>query len=105
MSPPIELANQADERFMGGNDNYNSFSGDSYFSRLFLGVIGPFFWLFLGWFSAFAGAWGFTPQWQMTREAPVRAEPHPPMVCVKLPKSVLGLFHLFSATKLPLFQD
>jgi hypothetical protein len=25
---------------------------------------------------------------------PVRTEPHPPMVCVKLPKSVLGLFHL-----------
>ena len=47
---------------------------------------------------------------EATREAPVRAEPHPypelrpPMVCVKLPKSVLGLFHLFRATKLPLFR-
>jgi hypothetical protein len=26
------------------NDNYNSISGDSYFSRLFWGVIRPFFW-------------------------------------------------------------
>jgi hypothetical protein len=26
------------------------------------------------------------------------------MVCVKLPKSVLGLFHLFRAMKLPLFR-
>jgi hypothetical protein len=31
-------------------------------------------------------------------------ELRPPMVCVKLPKSVLGLFHLFRATKLPLLR-
>ena len=31
-------------------------------------------------------------------------ELRPPMVCVKLPESVLGLFHLFNATKLPLFR-
>jgi hypothetical protein len=30
------------------NDNYNSFSGDSYFSRLFRVLSAPFFWRFLG---------------------------------------------------------
>src|ERR1700686_3101056 len=34
-----------------------------------------------------------------------RTEPRPPMVCVKLPKSVLVDFHLFRATKLPYFWD
>jgi hypothetical protein len=29
--------------------------------------------------------------------------PYSPMVCVKLPKTVLVLFHLFRATKLPIF--
>jgi hypothetical protein len=29
--------------------------------------------------------------------------PHSPMVYVKLPKTVLVLFHLFRATKLPIF--
>ena len=28
----------------------------------------------------------------------------PPMVCVKLPRSVLVVFHLFRATELPNFQ-
>ena len=42
------------------NDNYNSFSGDSYFSRLFWVLSARFFGVFLGWFSAFAGA-GFRP--------------------------------------------
>jgi hypothetical protein len=32
------------------------------------------------------------------------AIPHSPMVCVKLPKTVLVLFHLFRATKLPIFR-
>jgi hypothetical protein len=32
-------------------------------------------------------------------------ELRPPLVCVKLPKSVLGLFHLFRTTKLPLFRN
>jgi hypothetical protein len=31
-----------------GNDNYYSFSGDSYFSRLFLGCYRPVFWRFVG---------------------------------------------------------
>ena len=31
---------------------------------------------------------------EANRKAPVRTEPHPPMVCVKLPKSVLVDFHL-----------
>ena len=43
-----------------GNDNYHSFSGDSYFSRLFWVLSARFFGVFLGWFSAFAGA-GFRP--------------------------------------------
>src|SRR5580704_4747569 len=30
--------------------------------------------------------------------------PRPPMVCVKLPRSVLVVFHLFRATELPNFQ-
>jgi hypothetical protein len=30
--------------------------------------------------------------------------PHPPMVCVKLPESVLVIFHLFRETKLPNFK-
>jgi hypothetical protein len=47
--------------------------------------------------------WGLTLQGEATRVAPAQAELRPPMVCVKLPKSVLGLFHLFRATKLPLF--
>jgi hypothetical protein len=37
------------------------------------------------------------------RKAPAQPELRPPMVYVKLPKSVLRLFHLFRATKLPLF--
>jgi hypothetical protein len=48
--------------------------------------------------------WGITLSGEATREAPAQAELRPPMVCVKLPKSVLGLFHLFTATKLPLFR-
>jgi hypothetical protein len=40
---------------------------------------------------------------EVNREAPAQAELRPPMVSVKLPKSVLGVFHLFSATKLPFF--
>ena len=43
-----------------GNDNYHSFSGGSYFSRLFWVLSARFFGVFLGWFSAFAGA-GFRP--------------------------------------------
>ena len=36
---------------------------------------------------------------------PIDAErPRPPMVCVKLPRSVLVVFHLFRATELPNFQ-
>jgi hypothetical protein len=38
--------------------------------------------------------WGVTLSGEATREAPAQAELRPPMVCVKLPKSVLGLFHL-----------
>ena len=37
-----------------GNDNYHSFSGGSYFSRLFWVLSARFFGVFLGWFSAFA---------------------------------------------------
>ena len=33
-----------------------------------------------------------------------KERPRPPMVCVKLPRSVLVGFHLFRATKLPKFQ-
>ena len=47
-------------RGLVGNDNYHSFSGDSYFSRLFWVLSARFFGVFLGWFSAFAGA-GFRP--------------------------------------------
>ena len=53
----------------------------------------------------FNDAKGRTHRDRLERLPPARArreEPHPPMVCVKLPKSVLGLFHLFRATKLPL---
>jgi hypothetical protein len=35
----------------------------------------------------------------------VRTEPRPPMVCVKLPRSVLVVFHLVRATELPNFRD
>jgi hypothetical protein len=42
---------------------------------------------------------------EANREAPVRTEPHPPMVSVKLPKSVLVVFHLVRATKLPFFAE
>jgi hypothetical protein len=38
------------------SDNYNSFSGDSYFSRSFWGKSARGFCVFLGSFSAFAGA-------------------------------------------------
>src|ERR1700726_428183 len=38
----------------------------------------------------------------LTKEVPLPF-PHSPMVCVKLPKTVLVLFHLFRATKLPIF--
>ena len=34
----------------------------------------------------------------------MRKKPRPPMVCVKLPRSVLVVFHLFRATELPNFQ-
>jgi hypothetical protein len=47
---------------------------------------------------------GLTLSGEAQREAPAQTELRPPMVCVKLPKSVLGLFHLFRATKLPLFR-
>ncbi len=43
-----------------GNDNYHSFSGDSYFSRLFWVLSARFFGVFLGGITAFAGA-GFRP--------------------------------------------
>jgi hypothetical protein len=36
---------------------------------------------------------------------PVTQERDPPMVCVKLANSVLAVFHLFEATKLPFFLD
>ena len=45
---------------------------------------------------------GVTSRASSTREAPAQAELRPPMVYVKLPKSVLVVFHLFRATKLPL---
>jgi hypothetical protein len=51
-----------------GNDNYHSFSGDSYFSRLFWVLSARFFGVFLGWFSAFAGA-GFRPPGGRRRKA------------------------------------
>jgi hypothetical protein len=38
---------------------------------------------------------GVTLLGEAKREAPAQAELRPPMVCVKLPKSVLGLFHSF----------
>jgi hypothetical protein len=40
-------------------------------------------------------SWGGDVTGEAIRKAPVRTEPHPPMVCVKLPKNVLGLFHSF----------
>src|ERR1700693_2366162 len=42
---------------------------------------------------------------QATRYPRHRTEPRPPMVCVKLRKSVLVVFHLFRATELPYFWD
>jgi hypothetical protein len=51
-----------------GNDNYHSFSGGSYFSRLFWVLSARFFGVFLGWFSAFAGA-GFRPPGGRRRKA------------------------------------
>ena len=46
---------------------------------------------------------GLMLQSRVTLEAPAQAELRPPMVCVKLPRSVLVVFHLFRATKLPLY--
>jgi hypothetical protein len=37
------------------------------------------------------------------REAPAQAELRPPMVCVKLPKSVLVVFHLFKSNEVAIF--
>ena len=51
-----------------------------------------------------AECWGVTFEGRAKREAPAQAELRPPMVCVEPTKSVLGLFHLFRATKLPFLR-